>query len=334
MAPGINLLVQLVNELRAALPGREVKGIFSGSRNRTVSEDITVLSMDSLDKVDPDLVQLILVDEPHALAAPSRILKFATFKKARIYGVGATLDGRFDGADKVLTGLIGPVLVKKTFREAVAEGAICDIKVFMVRVPFQPWKCYDRMQAYKTLIYKNREFFDLVREISMRCIPQEWQTLIFIDQISQADIMGQWIDDSVLAIASKMTPTQRETKFNDMVANRTKRCISTSIYAQGVTFPDIRVIINAAGGGGAITSTQKPGRLAQVRPGKKCGYMIDFLFEPILPTEQAHDPESRRRAYDAAWGAVVIDSKNRLRKYQSNGYQIQIVKNIEEIEVE
>ena len=109
-APGVDLLGMLVDDLRRILPGREVLGIFSGSRNKEQSEDITVCSFDSLDHIDPMSTRLLLIDEPHAVAAPSRIPKVSKYKRARIYGFGATVSGRFDSADKVIRGLIGPVL--------------------------------------------------------------------------------------------------------------------------------------------------------------------------------------------------------------------------------
>jgi hypothetical protein len=137
--------------------------------------------------------------------------------------------------------------------------------------------------------------------------------------------MSKFVASSEVAIAGRMTASERKTMFNQMQNDEIKRCICTDIYAQGVTFPDLRVMVNAAGGGGHIASTQKPGRLAQVRPGKNCGYLIDFLFE-CVDGEDEHGRQS-----NSAWTRVVSDCNARLKKYKSLGYNVQVVNSITDI---
>jgi superfamily II DNA or RNA helicase len=323
-APGVNLLAQLQDDLKKWLPTREIKGIYTGSRNKKPSEDITLISMDSLDKADTEQTRLLLIDEPHAAVAPSRIPSLLAFRHARIIGFGATLTGRFDGADSILEGLIGPVLAERTYAEAVAEGAICPITVFMLKVPFVPWPCFNRDSAYRELIYRSNAFNSLVQRVSTEVIPTDWQSIIFIDEIKQADLMQKLVDDGVIAVASRMNRAQREEMYQRMVTAEIKRCMATDIYATGLTFPDLRVMINAAGGGGAITSTQKPGRLAQVRPGKKAGYVIDFLFEPKqIPDMPVRDD----------WRSVVIDCNARLNNYKKAGFDVRVIADVSEIKL-
>jgi superfamily II DNA or RNA helicase len=322
---------QLVDELRVALPERTISSVFSGAKGRKGQcDDITVCSLDSLEKLNPDDVRLLLIDEPHAIAAPSRILGMSKFKHARILGCGATTTGRFDGADILVEGLIGPVLYEKTFLEAVKEGAICTIKVFFIRVPFDAFWCDNRDVAYKRLVFANHEFNNIIRRISSEIIPQDWQTLIFADQAKQIDLIEACVADGVSAIASRMTAKERRAKFDDMKAGTIKRCIATSIYSTGVTFPDLRCVINASGGGGSITGTQKPGRLAQIRPGKKAGYVFDFLFVP----REWEDHENGKYGRDDKWSSVVIDCKSRMRVYRDNGYEIQIVSDLSQIKID
>lgn len=322
-APGASLLDQLVKDLRSWLPQRDIRGVFSGSKDRKPSDDISVVSMDSLHKVDAAATRLLLIDEPHALPAASRLAKIMAFTQARIYGFGATLTGRFDHADKVMFGVVGPVLAEKSFKEAVAEGAICNIKVFILEMPVPEHfaSITDRLAAYRRLIYQSEEFNQTVRRISTQAIPADWQTLVFVDEIKQADLVQLMVDNGTIAVASRMSPAERRQTMADMAGNIIKRCIATDIYAQGVTFPDLRVIVNAAGGGGSTTSTQKPGRLAQIRPGKTCGYMVDFAFQA---------------SYDRCGkgvAAVVRDCVAREKVYRENGYEVVRVKRVDEIKL-
>lgn len=324
-APGVNLLAQLEGDLKTLLPDREIRGIYTGSRGKKMSQDITLVSMDSLSKAEPDTVELVLVDEPHSVVSPSRIQKIMAFTKARIIGYGATIAGRFDGADKLIQGVIGPVLAEKTFPQAVAEGAICPIVVYFLKVPFVPWDCSKRDAAYRHLIYKNQHFNALVEQVLDKCVPRDWQTIIFVDEIKQADLVNKMVPTGVVCVAERMNREQREQTYRDMVDSKIMRCIATDIYATGLTFPDLKVMINTAGGGGAITSTQKPGRLAQVRPGKKAGYVVDFLFDPTSDAGGADKKD---------WQCVVNDCFARMNNYKKAGFDVRVVERIEDIKFE
>jgi superfamily II DNA or RNA helicase len=331
-APGVDLLTQLVKQLKEMLPNREVKGIFTGSRNSVPSNDITVCSFDSLQKINPEDVHLLLIDEPHASVSESRAPLLARFNNARIYGFGATLEGRYDGADKLIKGLIGPIHAARTFQEAVEEGAVCPIKVFFVKVQFESFVCSNRDSAYRKLVWKNPYLFNLVSEITKHRIPKDWQTLLFIDQKKQGDLLSEFVHDSEVVIASRMNAKERKQMFSEMAEGNIKRCIATNVYAQGVTFPDLRVMVNTSGGGGSISSIQKPGRLAQVIPGKTKGYLIDFMFECI--SDPRDNPQNMVNPSNIMWTQVVSDCNARLRTYTKMGYDVEVIESVNELNLE
>ena len=171
----------------------------------------------------------------------------------------------------------------------------------------------------------------MVREIAKNKIPADWQTLVFIDQKKQADEMSEAIEDCEIAIASRLKVKERKELFEKMANNEVKRCVATSIYAQGVTFPDLRVMINAAGGSGSISSVQKPGRLAQNREGKEMGHLIDFMFEPIFDHTSWQQDTSKE---NMMWSFVVNDCNARLKVYKSLGYQVDILESINDLNLE
>ncbi len=333
IAPGVNLLGQLISDLQPYLPTREIKGVFTGAKgNKVPSPDITVCSMDSLHRIDQASVRMVIVDEPHELVTPTRIPEFLKFTSARIYGLGATLTGRFDNADKITKGLIGPILAERSFREAVDEGAICDIRCYLLKIPFYAFRVSNRAQAYKRLLHANPEFNSLVHKVTDQVIPQEWQTLLFIDEQKQADLLQSYVGKSEIAVACRMTGTERKSMFTRMVNNEIKRCIATDIYATGVTFPDLRVVVNACGGGGSITATQKPGRLAQKRPGKQRGYLVDFLFECVNKPKKK-DMNKTFKEHNR-WLMVEADCVARRQAYKRNGYEVIEIDNPSQITFE
>ena len=319
--PGADLLGQMADDLRTLLPDREIKQIGGGSRVKYQSEDITVCSIDSLDKIDTGPVRLLVVDEPHAAMTGNRIERIERFELARRLAFGATLTGRFDGADFLMEGVFGPILSLRTFREAVTEGAICPIKVLMIPVVPEPSRG-DRQAAMRKNLLNSKRISRLVRELSEKAIPKEWQTLFFIATEAQADMLflelGGQRDGHVVAMAKKLSTKARKEITCRIRDNEIRRVVCSGIYAQGVTFHDVRVVVNCEGGGPYTKAIQKPGRLAEIRPGKTCGVLVDFKFE--FP---AGDYE--RFSSEPGNAALIRESNRRMAAYEKIGYDVAVV---------
>lgn len=310
-APGADLVKQLYEDIKLSLPGRDIVLLGAGSSKKTPSEDITVCSMDSLHKCDADLCRLMLIDEPHACVTDSRLPELVKFDKARKMGFGATLKGRFDQRDILIEALIGPVLAERTFKEAVAEGAVCPLVVYMIKIPIS--RAYsDRDRAYKELMFKNEKVAKAIKWICRTLLPEDWQTLVFIKNEEQAEFLLDWVgEDGTIAMAKRLTNTERKDVMERMCSSDIKRCLASEIYAQGVTFNHVRALINVSGGGANTSTIQKPGRLAEVRPDKRCGIVFDFLFVPS-------DSDSRLESSQC----LVRDSFARVQAYTEKGYEI------------
>jgi superfamily II DNA or RNA helicase len=325
VAPGVDLVDQLHTELAQALPQRLVKKMHSKTSTKSISQDVTVISMDSLSSI-PDGhvsdVRLILVDEPHALPTAGRMPDFMRFEKARKLGYGATLDGRFDGKDPLIRGLIGPVLSERTYTQAVEEGAISPIVVYMLNIPVKGFPCRDRRKAYQHIFWENEGIANCLRWL---CTPSSdvfdptWQILGFIDNERQAEYLKEFvaIPGMEIAMAKQMTAKQRVSMTDRLKSGETRLCFATNIYAQGVTFSDLRVVINLAGGGASTKTIQKPGRVAELRPGKRCGVVVDFMFS--APAEEME----RLRGSDC-W-CPVYESRTRLKYYRDRGFEVHVV---------
>ncbi|TXH09841.1 MAG: hypothetical protein E6R03_16160 [Hyphomicrobiaceae bacterium] len=327
--PGADLLRQCHEELKAEIPDREIKLIGAGSKTQYQSEDITVVSMDSLHKVDPGPVKLMVIDEPHAVVASSRINYLPLFTNARRYGLGATLNGRYDGRDFLLEGHVGPVLAKRTYTEGVAEGAICPIKVMMIRWPIANISG-DRDNAYRTQLFENELIGRCARYLSDVVIPRDWQMLYFIKTESQADFLSDCIGRDVsVAMAKKLSDRERKAMTERVRKNHIKRVICSDIYVQGVTFHEVMVLVNCGGGGASTSTIQKPGRLAEIRKGKSAGLMIDFLFTTQNEGMPNCDAEAlspgKMRGMSEGVGCLVRESYLRLKAYHDIGYDVDIV---------
>ncbi len=307
--PGVDLCFQMHEDLVRLLPDREVKLICSGSKVRYQSDDVTVCSMDSLDKVDHGATKLLIVDEPHAAVTQSRVEMIASFTSARRLAFGASLKGRFDRMDFLIEGLFGPVLAERTFRDAVAEGAVCMITVGLIPLVTPRMRLWNRDLAMRKVFHNGAELKRAMDKLLNDFIPADFQTLIFIDNESQAEFLAQNVPSSI-AMAKRLTKKERMDLMDRMRRNEVKRCFASRIYAQGVTFSDVRVVINAAGGGASTSSIQKPGRLAEIRPYKRRGILFDFMVTPHEDNPQGSGHFS-----------LMNESLARLKSYQNTGYE-------------
>lgn len=327
-APGVDLCNQLYDDITGdrGIKNREVKLLCSGSRHKQQSQEpngVTICSVDSLFKCDGTDTELLLADEPHEFVTDKRLDMLSEFTKARRYGYGATLTGRFDNRDIIIEGVFGPVLAERTYVQAVQEGAICPINVLFLDIEIEPKNYRDRDAAYKGLLFRNRGMANIAKKICHEVIPNDYQTLLFIKEEKQADLYLDIIGhEATVAMAKKMNKSQREEITEKMRNGKIKRCLCTDIYVQGVTFPDSKVLVNLEGGGNNTSAIQKPGRLAQIRPGKKCGILIDFNFTfPGIMEDYKGE----------AWTALVADSKAREKAYTDKGYGIYHVNTLDKL---
>jgi superfamily II DNA or RNA helicase len=287
-APGSDLLRQLTDELKRALEpdGLEVKQIGGGSKVKNMSEDVTVCSIDSADKIDAESVRLVLADEIHSIASDSRKDILLNFGLARKIGMTASMAGRYDKRDYLLEGLFGPVWAQRTYVEAVEEKAVEQITAIMVDWPVSSpspaeAKWMDRDEAMHSVFFAGDMIGRFSAWLANTVIPKEWQTLFFIKTEEQADHILRYIGaDTAVAMAKKLSPKERSAMTERVRTNQINRVICSDIYVQGVTFHDVMCLVNLGGGGASTTTIQKPGRLAEIRPDKKGALMVDVFIRP------------------------------------------------------
>jgi len=324
-APGVDLVKQLYRDIKDNVGARDVSVICTGSRGSFSKNGITVCSMDSLHKCDANDTDLLLIDEPHACVTDSRIPKIVAFHKARKIGFGATLKGRYDKRDKLIEAIIGPVIANRTYTEAVAEGAISPLKVIFLKVKFRAESVtagtYDNV--VKQMLTTSTRLGKAVEKVNA-LVPDDWQTMLFIRDEKQADFFMQFLpEDSAIAMAKKLKVKERDELTARLYDGEVCRCLASKIYIQGVTFPELRVLVNLAGGGANTGAIQKPGRLLQIAPGKNYGIMVDIMFE-------CENPEDDTRK-NPLYKAMIGESWARHKAYEEIGYDVMVTDDVNKL---
>lgn len=327
VAPGTDLCEQLYAHFKEVLPHRDMRAVYTGSPHRNQGEDITICSLDSLHKMDPNLTELLIIDEPHAIVSDGRAPKVAEFARARKYGFGATLKGRFDQKDRLIEGLIGPVISNVTYKEAVSMGAIAPLKVVFLKIPFSKdtltGRRMERDAVYERLLTRSSRTAALVKKIVDDVIPPDWQTMAFIKDEKQAEfyLENAMPPTGTIAMAKRLKKTERREVTQGIVDNRIIRVLASNIYVQGLTFPALKVVLNLAGGGANTTAIQKPGRLLQKLPWKNYGVMFDFMFECRDQEMETRDNPPYRGIVNECWA--------RYHAYKEIGYDVEFVEDSE-----
>jgi len=323
VVPGKDLGDQTFEFLQRNLGrSREVRMVGFGSRHKVPSEDVTIYSLASLEKADYG-TPLLLLDEVHAIATNPRLESLRKFTKARRLGFGATTSGRYDLRDIEIEAFIGPVLTQVTYPEARALGAVDHLVVFMVEWPYDVTAYRTRDAIYKANLWQSKRVVRFLVKLFEQVIPPDWQTIGFIGTENSADFFAaEFSSTPTVAMAKKFTKDKERKAFlRQMQEAKITRCLASNIYSQGVTFSDLRVVINLMGGGANTYAIQKPGRVLEIRPGKRCGVLIDFMMRGV--GDSAPD-----KGGGEAW-CPHQDSKKRYALYVDKGYEVILVPDLD-----
>jgi len=311
-------------DLTQLLPEREVGIVMSGKKR--FSDDVQVITLNSLHLLQADEIGLLIVDEVHTASSEKRSENLLAARKALKWGVSATPDGRFDGRDLVTEGLFGPIVYRRTYADGIADGALVPIKVFWIAAP-PPHIGIDKYHNYKSRTGKYRNGVDrnqaqnqVIAEI-LRDLSDDYQTMCIMQHLDQMNqlvpltdnvpcVHGQTqqkalVKDRYHNLAAVSAAERRET-YAKMREGEIRQILSTHVYKQGVNFPQLEIVINAGGGGSDIVAKQIPGRESRLIEGKQESYLIDFWhnwdMEPdkkgrLRPGPIHRDDRSREKAY-------------------------------------
>jgi len=326
--------------LQRFLPDRDV-GILQSGHRKIVTDDVMVVTLDSLQNLDLSQVGLFICDEVHTGVSKTRSVQIQAMEQALKYGVSATPGGRYDGRDIVIEALFGPIVARKTYQEAVADGVLVPIKVIWITTPPPDIG----MTRYKALKTRDGKYFQgVVRNLGrnaligslLRTLPEAMQTIAItptIEHISRirmafpevkvvhADSNRASLDKRGLANIPAISTKERKKIYEDMSSGAIRKIISTYVYKQGVDFPALEVMINAGGGGSEIAAKQIPGRASRTADGKDCAYLIDFWH----PWDKKETETGKQ--FD---GPIHGDDKTRRKFYGELGFEQVWVESLEE----
>lgn len=334
-------------ELARFIQGRDVGCIMSGTSKW--SDDIICITLDSLNLLDPNDVGLLIVDEMHTSAADSRAEALSKFMKAMRYGVSATPEGRSDGRDIVSEGLLGPVVVRRTYADMVRAGALVPIEVYWLPLP-EPSIGLDRYMRYKLREKKveyaleentnlSQMISDILRsqkkDIQTLCMAQHIEQISNIHQLCDKDVKYMHADTSfrrtgkngesyqvTYPTVGPVSAAQRKQAYNDFRDRKIMKIIASGTWSTGVDFPGLDVVINSYGASSDILTKQVAGRASRRTDGKDVAYLVEFW--PAWDVQDMNDPKSKP-------GPNLRAAQARKRSYKELGFVQQWVQQLTEL---
>lgn len=327
------------NDLKEMMPDRDIGLVMSGSNK--FSEDIQVITLDSLHRLNPNDVGIIIVDEIHAAASDTRAESLLSFRKAARWGVSATPDGRFDGRDLVTEGLVGPVVYTTTYADGVKCGALVPITVYWLECPepvmgIEKYLNFSsRAGRYRHGVLRNQKRNMFIGQL-MQQLPKPMQAMCIMQFLEQMDHILPHCGTGMTIVHAEtdatkigkfknlhsITPRERRDIYEQMESAEIKRILSTYVYRQGVNFPQLEVVINAGGGGSDIVAKQIPGRESRKTVDKSHSFLVDFWH----PWDTVKDKRDRIVA-----GPVHADDQAREKAYTHLGFEQIWVKGLKEL---
>jgi superfamily II DNA or RNA helicase len=327
VTPGQDNFFKTVKALTIALPSIGEQGHGKSSEGR-----ITVYSLQSAHHI-PDDVDLLLVDEGHeALAAKSSGVLSTVAPKAIRITTTATPTGRGDGTDARMEGMFGKIIWKMEWPEAVRLGLVVPIEVRWLDCNFldNPAEGKSGIWRSKAGIWEHDARNAVIASAARK--HKDDQVLIMVDKIEHALRLKQLLPDYSLVYGSQdidyfekfakkglidadftpVSPKAREDMRLAFEAGELKHAIATDVWARGVSFDALQVLIRGDGRSSTIMDEQIPGRVSRTdaSSGKSVGILYDCndMFDPTLRGKAA----ARRKNYkEKEW--VQIDPPRRSR---------------------
>lgn len=259
-----------------------------GGGQKDLSGDVVVSLINTLNNLDPkeycDVFDIVIVDEAHHAASFDGMYhNFLTNCLAPIrIGLTATVDKANTEKGMAAEGLLGPVIGKFTFQEAVEAKRIAKPVLKLLPTPInsniQEMKTYK--EIYDVGVVFNRQRNSLVVDYVAKAAGENKTSIVFVRFLNHAELLVKAINAAGVTctyVSGSVSDKEREeTKI--ALSKKTIKCVvATSAWREGVDVPNLDIVVNAAGYLSEKAVLQMAGRAFRIAEGKSEGIFVDFI---------------------------------------------------------
>jgi len=238
----------------------------------------------SLDKIS-DVFDLTFVDEVHKIS--DKDVKYSEILQQMLSPIRVGLTATFPSVQKsqfAIEGVIGEVVGELTPEEAKEKKIVVDTKVVIRKTVLdQDVRELSRYpEVYRSGIVNNRNFNTQVIREAKSWVDKGESVLVFFVEIDQGKLLKEIADElgfDCELIYGATDSNGREIVKRDLKAKKLKCVLASKIWNEGISIPQLSVVINAAGGKSDIMVRQLHGRGTRLCEGKDILTFVDF-FNP------------------------------------------------------
>jgi superfamily II DNA or RNA helicase len=259
-------------------------------------------------------VEGILVDEAHTLPADTFYRVVMSTRRAYWrFGLSATPLARGDRRSVYAVSALGPVVFRIRTKDLVDKGLLARPIVKMVSC-LQNTKRPKFEGQYGDLVVRSTRRNKILVEMMKRC---EKPALCFVKQVKHGKQLLERAEKAGLKVAftwgAKNTGLRKES-IGALIRGDYDVLICSVIFQTGIDIPELRAVINGAGGKSAIASIQRAGRGTRIIEGKTWFEVWDVYDDGHKDLE---DDEIEPTQH-----AVAKHTRARIKAYTKEGYEM------------
>jgi superfamily II DNA or RNA helicase len=326
------VVLQTHKKFQEFFPDKHIGLVGDGTHD--ISNDITITTFRSLPSCALEKCELLLVDEMQSAGQETFQNALKLMKPRRLFGYSATTEGIFNNTDKLLKGLFGEDLIYFPYEDAEDAGAVVPGMVYMLKLPDS--LIIDNYNNFDAKLKHGIKKCDKRNELIGRAcslIPDEWQTIVFIDHVKDHLIpMYKYMPKETKYLhresskknvgAFALTAKQQNKTIEEFSNNEFKILIASDAFRAGVDIPNCRVVVQASGGSSKVEVLQEAYRGSRIltpEQREKFGLSEKTHFV-LVDFMDNHDPTLEGMA------------KKRMKYYQEQGWTIKVVDRPEDID--
>jgi superfamily II DNA or RNA helicase len=239
---------------------------------------------------------IVLADEVHLLMTDKRRKYLAQYDKALMFGFTGTAAHRLDNAHVCIEALFGPTIVHVGWDTATEDGLVSPIEVYWQKVELDcnPVEDIDDVVMRKRHgVWRNEDRNHIIADASRELYNKGLQTLILVETVEHALRLKQLLPEFEIVYSEnndntkferagltdgipQMTKSRRKKLKSDFESRKLMGVIANSVWATGVSFDSLEVLVRADASSSPTVNIQWSGRVARIFEGKTHGILIDF----------------------------------------------------------
>mgnify|MGYP001613870484 CR=1 FL=1 len=223
-------------------------------------------------------VGVVIADEAHRASSNSWEKMLRRIPAFYRFGLSGTPLVRNDVRDLTLIGLTGELLADATPRQLIGEGWLARPQCTFLDAGIVRTEKTDRLSyptAYEQLIVSNRARTMAALAIVQSSKHTEHQSLLIVRQLRH----GEELHDlsGIPFVHGQMETEQRKEIYTTFRNGSLRRLIASTIYDEGVDFPNLDVVVNLAGGKTLVQLFQRLGRAMHRDDPSQPVFYYDFM---------------------------------------------------------